>query len=116
MAKVPHIHVVARNEGWVVRKEGATRASSVHSTQRDAVDAARKIARHENGELVIHGRDGRIRDRDSYGNDPFAPRERTVLFPDRSRSVREKAIKKAVTEVIRESNGNTTRSSGSSKR
>lgn len=115
MAKAPNIHVVPRNEGWVVRKEGSTRATSVHSTQREAVDAARKIAQHKNGELVIHGRDGRIRDRDSYGSDPFPPRGRVVLLPRKPESAREKAIKKAVTAVIRESNGGVSRSSRSSK-
>jgi hypothetical protein len=111
MAKTTNIHVVPRNEGWVVRKEGSTRATSVHLTQRDAVDAGRKIARQDNAELVIHGRDGRIRERDSYGNDPFPPRERVVLFPREYGTVREKAIKKAVTSVLQESNGSSNRSS-----
>src|SRR5690349_17665625 len=109
MAKATNIHVVPRTEGWVVRKEGSSHATSVHSTQRDAVDAARKIARDKSGELVIHGKDGRIRDRDSYGNDPFPPSDRVVLFPKKSETATEKAIKKAVTAVVRESNGAPTR-------
>lgn len=103
MAKAAHIHVVPRNEGWVVRKEGATRATSVHETQKGAVDAARKIARDNKSEVVIHGRDGRIRDRDSYGRDPMPPKDRAVLFPNRSASASEKAIKDAVRAVTRES-------------
>lgn len=27
-------------------------------------------------EVVIHSRDGKIRDKDSYGNDPIPPRDR----------------------------------------
>lgn len=55
---------------WSVRRAGSDRATSVHSTQREAIDEARKIAKNQGTELYIHGRDGRIRERDSYGNDP----------------------------------------------
>src|SRR5258705_5444075 len=96
MAKTTNIHVVPRNDGWIVRKEGTSRPTSVHQTQRDAVDAARKIARNQSGELVIHGRDGRIRDRDSYATDPMPPRDRQVLFPSKSARASQKAIKDAV--------------------
>jgi len=67
-------HVVPRDNGWAVRGAGSKRASSVHRTQREAIDAGRKIARNQGSELLIHGRDGRIRDRDSHGKDPFPPR------------------------------------------
>lgn len=67
-------HVVPHDEGWAVRGAGSSRASSVHPTQREAIQAAREIARNQGTELFIHGRDGRIRERDSYGNDPFPPR------------------------------------------
>ena len=39
-----------------------------------AIAAAREIARNQKSELVIHGRDGRIREKDSYGNDSFPPK------------------------------------------
>lgn len=65
-------HVVPRSDGWSVRKTGATRASSVHATQADAIEAATRLARNQKTELYIHGRDGRIRERNSYGNDPVA--------------------------------------------
>ena len=102
MAKAKNIHVVPRNDGWIIRKEGASRATSVHETQRDAVEAGREIARNQSSELVIHGRDGRIRDRDSYGPDPLPPRDRKVLFPDKSASTSKKAIKDAVSAVARD--------------
>lgn len=99
------IHVVARTkEGWVVKGEGQSRPVSVHDTQRDAIDAARVIARYQKGEVVIHGRDGRIRDRDSYGNDPVPPRDRRVLFPVTVRRTNETQIKKAVKEVMKRKN------------
>lgn len=67
-------HVVPHNGDWAVRGAGSRRATSVHPTQREAADAAREIARNQRSELFIHRKDGRIRDRSSYGNDPFPPR------------------------------------------
>lgn len=70
------IHVVPRGDGWATRREGAGRASSQHDTQRDALDQAREWARRDRVEVVTHGRDGRIRDSDSYGRDPNPPRDK----------------------------------------
>ena len=42
--------------------------------QREAIDAAREIARNQGSELLVHGRDGRIRERNSYGDDQFPSR------------------------------------------
>lgn len=67
-------HVVPHEEGWAVRGAGSQRATSVHRTQREAIDSGRRIARNQGTELFVHGRDGRIRERDSYGNDPFPPK------------------------------------------
>ncbi len=68
-------HVVKRDDGWAVRGEGNSRDTSCHGTQGEAINAARDIAQNQRVEVVIHGRDGRIRDRDSYGNDPCPPRD-----------------------------------------
>lgn len=69
------VHVVPRDQGWAVKKEGNDRASSVHPTQREAINAGRDAAKSERSELVIHDRQGRIRDSDSYGNDPHPPKD-----------------------------------------
>lgn len=69
-------HVVPHDDDWAVRGEGNSRLTSIHSTQQDAIDAARDIARNERSEVVIHRPDGTIRDKDSYGNDPCPPRDR----------------------------------------
>jgi uncharacterized protein YdaT len=69
-------HVVKRDEGWGVRGEGNSRDTSHHRTQGDAIERAREIARNERSEVVIHDRRGRIRDNDSYGHDPYPPRDR----------------------------------------
>lgn len=70
------IHVVPHAEGWATKREGATRAGSVHNTQRDAISRARDQAVTNRVEVVIHRRDGTIRDSDSYGRDPFPPRDK----------------------------------------
>jgi uncharacterized protein YdaT len=70
------VHVVPHEDGWAVKREGAERASSVHPTQKEALDAGRPIAQREKTELVTHGTDGKIRDSDSFGNDPRPPIDR----------------------------------------
>ena len=70
------IHVVRHESGWATRREGAERVGSTHTTQKEAIDAARDRAIKDRAEVVIHGRDGKIRDSDSYGNDPYPPRDR----------------------------------------
>ena len=67
-------HVVPREEGWAVRGEGNTRDTSLHRTQAEAERAAREIAINQKSEVLIHGEDGRIRERNSYGNDPDSPK------------------------------------------
>ncbi len=67
-------HVVPAERGWGVRGEGNTRLTSVHPTQAAAEAAARDIAQRERSEVLIHGRNGRIRARNSYGHDPHPPK------------------------------------------
>ena len=67
-------HVVPTDGAWGVRGEGNERLTSIHDTQAEAEAAAREIAINQRSEVVIHRPDGRIRDKNSYGNDPFPPR------------------------------------------
>lgn len=67
-------HVVPNGGKWSVRRAGASRASGVYDTQKEAIEKAKDIARTQQTELYIHGRDGRIRERNSYGRDPFPPK------------------------------------------
>lgn len=67
-------HVTPHQNGWAVKGEGNERATVVKPTQKEAIDAARTIAQHQQSELVIHGRDGQIRQKDSFGNDPYPPK------------------------------------------
>jgi hypothetical protein len=67
-------HVVPNGDKWSVRRSGAERASGTFATQQEAVARGREIARNQGAELYIHGRDGRIRERSSFGKDPHPPK------------------------------------------
>lgn len=67
-------HIVPHGDDWAVRGAGNKRVTSVHPTQREAIDRGREIAKNQESELVIHGENGRIREKNSYGNDPFPPK------------------------------------------
>lgn len=67
-------HVVPRGTGWAVRGEGNQRVTSTHNTQAEAIEAGREIATNQQSELLIHRPNGQIRERNSYGNDPYPPK------------------------------------------
>ena len=71
-----NVHVVPHEGGWATRRDRSERVGGVFSTQKEAEEAARETARREKTEVVIHGRDGKIRDKDSYGNDPCPPKDK----------------------------------------
>ena len=76
-AKVESRHVAPGvRGGWSVRKGGASRASRVFGTQEEAIVYARQLARREKAELYIHGRDGTIREKRSYADDPTPSRDK----------------------------------------
>jgi Uncharacterized protein conserved in bacteria (DUF2188) len=65
------LHVTPRGGKWAVRAAGTTRASKVVDTQEEAISIAKERAKREGTELYVHGRNGRIRERSSYGRDPI---------------------------------------------
>lgn len=71
MARKPQVAVEPRPGGrWAVQTDGTTRADSLHDRQSDAIKRARELAKNKETELVIKGENGRIRRKDSEGNDP----------------------------------------------
>jgi Uncharacterized protein conserved in bacteria (DUF2188) len=77
MSKKKDIHIVPHPDGgWATRKEGSSRVGTRHDTQQNAIARGREQAIRDKAELVIHRPNGRIRDSDSYGNDPFPPRDK----------------------------------------
>ena len=76
MASRKTYHVTADDAGgWRVKAEGASRASSTHSKKADAVQSAKDFAKSQAlGQVVIHGKDGRIQTEHTYGKDPCPPK------------------------------------------
>lgn len=71
-----NVHVTPRpGGGWQVKGAGNAKATKVTDTQKQAINAAIPIAKNNKSEVVIHGTNGRIRDKDSYGNDPVPPKD-----------------------------------------
>lgn len=68
-------HVVPHENGWAVLGEGNQRVTAVYETQRDAIVRAEQIARNQRSDTKIHGRNGVIRAGNSYGNDPYPPKD-----------------------------------------
>ncbi|MEC5207536.1 hypothetical protein QF022_002492 [Vogesella perlucida] len=66
--------VTPRTDGWAVKGEGNTRATKVYPTQQEAITHAKGIAKRNGSELIIQGKDNRIREKNSYGKDPFPPK------------------------------------------
>lgn len=73
MSKKP-IHTTPDGGKWKNQRAGSSRASGRFDTQAEAIAAAKQTAKREKVEHLIHGRDGAIRDRNSYGNDPHPPK------------------------------------------
>ena len=73
-AALSRIHKVAAPEICNVKKDGATRSSGHFDKKQDAVDAGRKISQNQGTEFYIHGKDGKIQNKDSHGNDPYPPK------------------------------------------
>lgn len=67
-------HVLPRDNGWSVKKAGASRDTKVFDKQSDAIECAKDIAKNKGSELFIHSKDGRIRERNTYGKDPHPPK------------------------------------------
>lgn len=69
-----NLHVVPRGNRWGVLTTGSERVSRIFATQGEAIESARARARRDGTVMYIHGQDGRIRERSSYGQDPLPPK------------------------------------------
>ncbi len=67
------------NGKWANKRNDAGKASSLHNTQKEAEEAAKKMLKNQGGgELTTAGRNGRIRSKDTIppGNDPCPPKDK----------------------------------------
>lgn len=69
-----------RDDGkWVNKRNDADKASSVHDTQKDAIDSAKSMLTNQGGgELTVKGQNGQIRSKNTIapGNDPNPPKDK----------------------------------------
>lgn len=64
---------------WANKRNDAVKASSVHDTQKEAIEAAKQnLANQGGGELTVQGRKGPFVSKDTIppGNDPNPPKDR----------------------------------------
>jgi hypothetical protein len=64
--KTNNQHVVPHEEGWAVKGAANERYTAIYEHQDDAIERARDIAINYKSSVIIHRRDGSIRDRRSY--------------------------------------------------
>jgi hypothetical protein len=76
MAKGKNQYVVPTNDGWGVRGQGNDRLTVKTETKAEAVKIATEIAKNNNSELTILGGNGKIQNKNSFGNDPCPPKDK----------------------------------------
>lgn len=76
MSKNVHTTYNHEKEKWQNIKAGNTKASSNHDTKNEAVNKGRDLAKNEGSEHKIHNQDGKISQSNSYGNDPYPPKDK----------------------------------------
>ena len=74
MTRKRNQHVVPTKGGWAVKGAGSAKATKTFDTQQEAIQRARELARKQHSELLIHGRDGKIREKNTYGKDSHPPK------------------------------------------
>jgi hypothetical protein len=67
--------VSPRDGRWGVHGEGNGKDTKLFDTQKAAQDYAIGIAKNQHSEVIVQGQNGRIRSKDSYGNDPNPPKD-----------------------------------------
>lgn len=68
--KSPSVHTTPNKngDGWTNTSDGQTLGT--YATQAEASEAGRAHAQSTRAEHHVHGRNGQIRESNSYGNDP----------------------------------------------
>jgi hypothetical protein len=74
MSKGKNQHVVPNDGNWAVKGAGNEKATRVVQTQKEAIQIAREISKNQESEMFIHGKNGQIRERNTYGDDKCPPK------------------------------------------
>ena len=75
MAKGKNQYVVPTKDGWGVKGQGNSKLTAKTDTKADPLKIGKEIAKNQQSELTILGKDGKIQNKNSYGNDPFPPKD-----------------------------------------
>ncbi|KAA0438636.1 MAG: DUF2188 domain-containing protein [Candidatus Thioglobus sp.] len=73
--KTQHV-VKSPSGGWAVKRGGSSRVTKIYGTQKEAIERGRTLSKAQRAEFYIHGIDGKIREKDSYGKDPYPPKDK----------------------------------------
>lgn len=76
MAKGKNQYVVPTNEGWGVKGEGNTKLTVKTVTKVEAEKKGTIIAKNQKSELTVLGKNGKIQNKNSFGNDPNPPKDK----------------------------------------
>ncbi|WP_243095463.1 MULTISPECIES: DUF2188 domain-containing protein [Thermus] len=74
--KKPKIDVGPHGDQWAVKETGKEKPLATFERKKEAEEYGRKLAKEMETELIIRGKDGKIQDKDSYGNDPHPPKDK----------------------------------------
>ena len=64
------VEVAPAGDSWTVKVEGEGTPRSAHDRKSEAVESGRALAKTLKVEVIVKNQDGRIAEKDSYGNDP----------------------------------------------
>ncbi|MGB4596140.1 MAG: DUF2188 domain-containing protein [Anaerolineaceae bacterium] len=73
--KKPNIWITPHNNGWAVKREGGKRSSILTDTKTEAEKFGRDLGKKEHVEVIIQRKNGTVQKRESYGHDPFPPKD-----------------------------------------
>jgi hypothetical protein len=76
MSKGKNQYIVPIKDGWGVKGERNSKLTAKTDTKAEAIKIGTKIAKNQHSELTILKKDGKIQNKNSYGNDPFPPRDK----------------------------------------
>ena len=76
MSKGKNQYIVPTKGGWGIKGEGNSKLTAKTDTKAEAIKIGTNIAKNQQSELTILKKDGKIQNKNSYGNDPFPPRDK----------------------------------------
>lgn len=68
-------HIVPNGKNWSVKKGGGKNLKSF-DTKKEAEKYGIEVSKNQEAELYFHGKNGKIQNKNSYGNDPCPPKDK----------------------------------------